>query len=252
MVSWRARIVAVAGCWLLQPLYLIAELAAAAATTAPYRLVQNTVSDLGATTCTTVAYPAGPVAVCSPWHPLLNSAVLVSGVLGAVGGVLLWRLLVPGAWARTAATAYCVMGIGGVGVALVPLDVDLPLHSLAALPALLVQPVALPATGAALRASGLPGARWVLLAGAVSAAGLGLFVAALYVGVGVGLTERLVLWPAYLVAPLVGAALGRRVALSRRPVRAWPSPTADLGLAATGLGRFAREPAAQPARVPSA
>ncbi|GMA41951.1 hypothetical protein GCM10025883_39960 [Mobilicoccus caccae] len=63
----KARIAA--ALLLIQPLYIVCELIVAATVAAPYSLRDNMISDLGAVSCTQIAYPAGPVEVCSPWNP---------------------------------------------------------------------------------------------------------------------------------------------------------------------------------------
>ncbi|MER7169696.1 DUF998 domain-containing protein, partial [Micromonospora sp. NPDC000207] len=110
--------------WLVQPLYLVAEIVTATAVGVPYSFVDNTISDLGASACTTVAYPFGDVAVCSPWHLVLNTAFVVTGVLMVVGALLV-RHPVAGGWVRW---LWVVAGLSSVGTGLVPLDRDLDLQ----------------------------------------------------------------------------------------------------------------------------
>jgi hypothetical membrane protein len=129
--------------WVVQPLYIVCELVAAAAATAPYSLVDNTISDLGATTCTTIAYPYGDVAVCSPLNLVVNGAFVVFGVLMALGALLLRSWLPQGAAATTAVVLWVITGLSSIATGLVPLDRNLDLHSLVALPALVAQPLAL-------------------------------------------------------------------------------------------------------------
>lgn len=107
--------------WLVQPLYLVLELAAVAAFRAPYSLLANTISDLGSTTCTTIAYPLGPVPVCSPAHGLVNAAFVVFGLLTGVGAVLLRPRLPPGRLVAAATVLWVVAGVSSVATGLVPL-----------------------------------------------------------------------------------------------------------------------------------
>ena len=78
---------------MVQPLFVVTELLALAAVVGPYSLVDNTISDLGATACTDIAYPRGPVPVCSPRHGLVNAGFVVGGLLLVVGAVAVRRLL---------------------------------------------------------------------------------------------------------------------------------------------------------------
>lgn len=200
------------GAWAVQPLYVAAELIAAAAATAPYSLLHHTISDLGAVSCTDVAYPYGAVAVCSPLHALANGAFIVFGVLIAVGAVLLRTHLGRGGWARTSVVAFVVAGLGSIGSGLTPLDQALELHVLVSTPTFLAQPVALLAAGIALRRRHRGLAVSGLLTGAVTLlASLTFFALSLSPDWG-GLLERLALWPAYgWLLAFALAALRRRL-----------------------------------------
>ena len=63
---------------------MLAAAALAAAVATPYSLRDNMISDLGAVSCTQIAYPAGPVEVCSPWNPLLNGAFIAFGLITCI------------------------------------------------------------------------------------------------------------------------------------------------------------------------
>src|SRR5699024_7278914 len=91
MTSTRpsAGVRAAAVAWLLQPLYLLIELVAAAVNTAPYSLWHNTISDLGATTCTRIDYQSAQVPVCSSEHLVYNGSFVLFGEAMAVAVVLL-------------------------------------------------------------------------------------------------------------------------------------------------------------------
>ena len=138
---WRARwIVAL---WAIQPVSIVVEVIVATFVTAPYSFVDNTISDLGAASCTTIAYPSAPVLVCSPAHAVMNGAFVVFGLTVAFGAVLLLmqrgssRMLVLACW------LWIISGISTAAVGVVPLDVDLELHALVSAPAILLQPIAL-------------------------------------------------------------------------------------------------------------
>ncbi len=201
----KARIAAVL--LLIQPLYIVCELIVAATVAAPYSLRDNMISDLGAVSCTQIAYPAGPVEVCSPWNPLLNGAFIAFGVALAVGALLLPRAWRPGGLGAAAVCCWVISGLSSIGTGLVPLDVDLELHSLVSLPVFLGQPVALLLHGLALR--GRPLATWAFVTAALSLVGtIGLFAVTLMATWG-GFFERLSLWPAYLWLGVLGALLLR-------------------------------------------
>jgi hypothetical protein len=58
------------------------------AVAAPFSLLDNNISDLGASTCGPIAIGAYRAGVCSPWHPVMNATFVVSGLLTAPGAVL--------------------------------------------------------------------------------------------------------------------------------------------------------------------
>ncbi len=193
----------------VQPLYLVAELVVAAKVTAPYSLVSNTISDLGAKTCTTIDYPFGPVPVCSPWHLLMNSSFVVFSLLLACGALLLGRWLGPGPLAAASVTLWVVSSLSSVATGLVPLDQDLQLHSWVSLPVFLAQPLAVLTTALALRQRHRDLAVSGVVVGVFSLAAAVLFLGASpssSADFG-GLLERLALWPGFLWLPLLAVAV---------------------------------------------
>ncbi|MFC4556544.1 DUF998 domain-containing protein [Georgenia faecalis] len=211
----RLALVLGASAWLVQPLYVVAELVAAARSSAPYSLLDQTISDLGATTCTSIDYPYGAVEVCSPLHALVNGSFIVFGLLLAVGAVLLRRFLPRPRLAAASTVAWVVAGLSSVATGFVPVDRDLDLHSVAALPSLFAMPIALLLLAGCLRrmAPGLGTATAVV--GLASLAGSVVFlVTATSPELG-GVWERLGFWPSYLWLPVVALVLLRRARASR-------------------------------------
>lgn len=197
-----------AALWLAQPLYLVVELIAAAVSMAPYSLLHRTISDLGATTCTTIGYPSQDVAVCSPAHLVANASFVLFGLAMAVGALLL-RPWLPRSRLTTAALAlWVVAGLSSIGSGLTPLDQLLELHVLVSTPGIVLSGVATALTGVVLRSW----ARhwwWLVLAGTVSALAGALMVVRLEVQWG-GLIERMALWPSFAVCAVVALAVLRR------------------------------------------
>lgn len=199
-----------ASAWLAQPLYIVTELLAAGESRVPYSLVDQTISDLGATTCTSIDYPYGPVAVCSPWHLLVNGGLVLFGALLALGAVLLRPVLPRRRLALAATVAWVVAGLSSVATGLVPLDRDLTLHALVALPALLAQPTALRLLAGSLGRATPRTARLTALVGLASVVGLVAFLVTSTSPRLGGLWERLAFWPTYLWLPVVAVVrLGR-------------------------------------------
>ena len=173
--------------WLLRPLYLLTEVVVAAATTGGYSFVDDTVSDLGAVTCT--------AAYCSPRHALMNGAFIGFGALLAVGAVLLAAHI--GRWATV---LLVVAGLGSVAVGLAPVDTQPDLHVLVATPLFVAQPLALLLLGR--RVGGRLGHAVVATAALTAVGAVGFVLVG--DGAGAGALERLALWPV-LVAPAVVA-----------------------------------------------
>ena len=205
-------------CWWIQPLVIVTELIAFAFVVAPYSLLNNTISDLGARGCGFVPYPAADVAVCSPAHVVVNAGMVVGGLLLAVGAIALAPTYASGRAGVTALVLWVISGISVMGAGLVPLDVNLLLHALVSTPAILLQPVALGLHSFTLARFGSPHWRWLVAAAGVLSADAVFFLVRLEVEGG-GLLERLAVWPVLLALPLL--AWRPRVL----PRRQTPQPT---------------------------
>lgn len=203
-------------CWAIQPLSLVLEVVVGLAVRAPYSWVDNTISDLGARSCTTVAYPGLAVPVCSPLHALLNAGFVVGGVTTAVGA---WRLLrrPDGRPARLPITLWTIYGLSGVLTALIPLDVDLVQHYLVSTPAVLLGGIAVASTAHALGRLGWRGARAWVVVGVVSTLASVLLTVRLDPAWG-GLLERIGIWPSALALAVFAWVLHRRLPPSRPDV----------------------------------
>ena len=193
----------------IQPLYILAELLTAAVVTVPYSLLNNTISDLGATTCTTIAYTVGPVIVCSPWHLLINGAFIVFGASLVLGVYFVREWFQPSRIGTTAVVLWIVSGLSSIGTGLTPLDQALEIHVLVSFPVFVAQPLALILSGFVLRKRrGL--ASWAFIAGAVSVVATIIFLGILPAGASFGgLLERLALWPGYIWLLGLGIAILR-------------------------------------------
>ena len=168
----------------MRPAYVAAELVVAAAATGGYSLLADPVSRLGAVGCS-----AGS---CSPRHELMNTAFVLSGLLLAVGAVLLAGALGP--WV---AGLLVVSGLSSIATGLVPLDRDVAAHTVAATPLFVAQPLALLLLGVRVRQGRPRLGRALVTTGVVTAAAAVLFAFASRSPV-TGLLERLALWPVLL------------------------------------------------------
>ena len=179
--------------WLLRPAYIVIELLVAAATTGEYHLASDTVSDLGAVTCSPE--------YCSPAHELMNGTFVVTGALLAAGALLLARRL-----GVLATVLLVVSGLSSVATGLAPVDRDVALHALAAAPLFVCQPLALLVLAWTLRRRHPRLAGALQVTGAVTAAAGAGFV---LVDAGRGVLERLALWPVLLALAAVAVVIGR-------------------------------------------
>lgn len=200
----RRRLVCGAALWLLRPAYIVLELVVAAATTGEYHIVDDTVSDLGAVACTPE--------YCSPWHELMNGTFVGTGLLLAVGALLLASRL-----GAIVTVLLVVSGLSSVATGLAPVDRDATLHALAAAPLFVCQPLALCFLAVVLRHRHRRLAASVFLTAlATAAAAVGFIVSDARIGV----FERLALWPVLVALAAVAAVvLAERGLRSGGPAR---------------------------------
>jgi hypothetical membrane protein len=202
--------------WLVQPAYLVVEVALAVLAGVRYSLADDTISALG-TSC------SSGEGGCSSAPLLMNVAFIAFGVLQTCGAVPLLRqrgrvALVGWLWV--------LAGLGSVGVGLLPVDAHPMAHSAVAVPVFAAQPLAL-LLHARLLDPG-PVRRAGLALATVALLGVVAFVALLGADHWSGLAERAAIWPAKLWLPLaVLATAGRRRAADRPPPGPPPGGTAQ-------------------------
>ncbi|PWR09106.1 DUF998 domain-containing protein [Micromonospora acroterricola] len=208
-------------CWVVAaPIFLVASLVTGLRWRQPtYSWATNNISDLGNVHCG-IWDTSRPRYVCSPWHPLMNAAVLTTAVLLAAGLLLTWRLVGRGAVVRSAQTLL-LLAAGGYALAAVhPADVDENLHVLGAFLIMGVGNLGLLLAGLA-PGSTLLG-RWrrlTLAAGLTALAGTVLFFAQEGAGIGVGGMERVAVLPFPLWACCLGVLLAEAPAGRARRTR---------------------------------
>lgn len=201
--------------WIAAAIALLAQLLVAAAWPGQYSWADNTISDLGATTCG--VFDAGTRVertVCSPLHVVANAATVVNGLLLTVGAIAVTL-------ARSrplGVVGPVLLAVGGllvVGVGVTPLDKAPAAHEAFALAQAPVQWTGMVVAALAARRTGMGTLAVVTLAAtAVSVVGLGLFVSAVGGGaaaaVGVGLVERLAFDTLTIWGVVAGVLLLRR------------------------------------------
>ncbi|MEU7614113.1 DUF998 domain-containing protein [Micromonospora sp. NPDC049204] len=203
-------------CWVAAaPVFLVASLITGLRWRQPaYSWATHNISDLGNAHCG-IWDTTRPRYVCSPWHPLMNAAMLVTAVLLAAGLLLTWRLLGRGGVVRTA-QILLLLATGGYALAArYPADVDENLHVLGAFLIMGTGNVGLLLAGLAPASTTL--GRWrriTLAAGIIALVGTVLFFAQQGMGIGVGGMERVAVLPFPLWACCLGVLLAET-----RPVR---------------------------------
>lgn len=200
-----------AALWVASALLLPVQLIVALQWPDGYSVTGNAISDLGVTVCGPFTEGGVVREVCSPWHVGFNAGMVVSGVLTALGAVLLH-----GCWSRrtgrVATILMAAVGVCVVAVGFAPWDRHPALHDGAAAAQALLQWAAMILLAVA---AGRSVFRWVTIAAvAVSILGFAAFLLALdgaaVPGLSFGIAERLsfdtlTVWTAAVgVAVLVG------------------------------------------------
>lgn len=181
--------------------------------TTPYSLTQNYLSDLGNTTCG----PYGGRYVCSPLYYVFNDSIITLGILLLIGTVWIRSALPPKSTRDVGLVLLCVAGIGVATVGFVPEDVNISVHSAAALLAFAGGSIAILLFARALGRHSRWAGFWEysVLFGAVSLGSWGLVALVdLHVGglgstIGPGGIERLIGFPVLLWGLMFGIQLVR-------------------------------------------
>lgn len=200
-----------AACWMLAfPLFLLANVIVGLGWRHPgYSWRADNISDLGNVRCG-LWDTTRPRYVCSPWHPWMNGALVLTGLLVVIGMLLTGTALGRG---RLLRTAQVLVGLGAAGLALAgifPADVNENNHVLGALLLFGFGNLGLLLIAPALRGRGPEPIRVISLAAGLTALiGTVLFAAQVGPLIGVGGMERLAVFPLPLWATATGLALAR-------------------------------------------
>lgn len=174
--------------WAVRPAYLVIEVLVAIISVGGYSFVDDTVSDLGISRFSDV--PA-----------VMNASFIVFGALMAFGAVALFGRFGRGPMGVAASVLLVVSGISSIAVGLTPLDQYPDGHVLAATPLFIAQPAALVLLGLAVRHRRPTTGVVVVGTGVVCAVAALAFIA---VDDAAGLTERIALWPVFVVLAVLG------------------------------------------------
>jgi hypothetical membrane protein len=202
-----------AACWTLSVVFFVNQAIVQAATTRPYSLTANLISDLGITACGPFSNGGYHVDVCSPLHGFMDGTFVVVGLLQVIGAIAMRR-----AWPLPRAYGGLILLVlAGAGLALAglaPENVNLSLHSNAAFFGLDFLNISMIVLGVAL----LPPARWLgtitLLAGISGTVGLIIFKGSL-AGIPIGTAERIADYPSAAMVVVLGLFLLWSAAFAR-------------------------------------
>lgn len=184
--------------------YFITQLVVAAAWKLPYSLAQNTISDLGNTTCG--LYGGRPV--CSPRHALMNASFVVLGCTMMAGASLIYREFKQGRPAITGFTFMALAGLGTVLVGLFPENTVGALHEIGAGLPFFIGNLGEVILGVSLD---IPKSLrlYTVASGAISLLALGLLLSGHYLGLGEGGMERVVAYPQTVWLVVFGLYMSR-------------------------------------------
>ena len=167
---------------------------------AGYSLSQNYISDLGG--------------VHSPWALVFDGSVILLGVCAILGVLLVWSAFDPGRARAGGLTFVLIGGIGAIGVGVFPETTPVlngGMHDIVSAIAFIGAGIGLTVVSFAMA----PGPHWrisrpfTLACGVVTLAAIALFYVGLYLGLGPGGMERLIVAPILLWAVAEGAHLYR-------------------------------------------
>jgi hypothetical membrane protein len=199
------QVVLGAVCWTLAIAFFVDQAIVQAATTLPYSITGNLISDLGITACGPFTNGGYHADVCSPLHGLMDGTFVAVGLLQVIGAITTRK-----AWPLPHAyPGLAFLAAGGIGLALAglaPENVNLSLHSNAASLGIDAVNIAMIILGAAL----LRVNPWLggitLVAGIIGIVGAIIFFHSLG-GIPIGTAERIAVYPSLAMVVVLGVYL---------------------------------------------
>lgn len=175
-----------------------------------YSLRNDVISDLGNTACGPWPTSTSTV-VCSPWHDVFNGSTIALGIL-LILGVLLVPTAFPPRTSRSAGLGLLALaGVGSIGVGVFPENVNLNVHLAVAALAFVAGNLGLIVLAFGMfRDTRWDGYRaYTLFSGLVGLIAFLLYVSKVYLALGVGGMERLIVAPLLLWTIVAGIHLLR-------------------------------------------
>lgn len=209
------RQVAVGGtCWALTLVFFVGQAVAQAASTVPYSLWANYISDLGNTACGPFSLGSYHMDVCSPLSGVMNATFVVTGLLTSAGALGTWP-----AWPRRRLTTLGLVllvlaGAGEVLAGFQPENTSLTLHAVGGLFGIAGANLGVLLLGAGVWRVRRLAAVLSMAVGVVGLVSFALTSSAPSMSLGIGLLERLAAYPVTVWMIVVGAYLLRTVRFS--------------------------------------
>lgn len=125
--------------WLAVSAYFMIEAIVIHATTAPYDFLKQPMSDLGVTACGTDTYVLAFYDICSPYHWMMNWTFFLTGLAIFIGAIFLYPLWSKARSTKIATVCICIFGTSYAISGVVPANVHFYVHTLSALPGMVVQ-----------------------------------------------------------------------------------------------------------------
>ncbi|HUD07118.1 MAG TPA: DUF998 domain-containing protein [Candidatus Saccharimonadales bacterium] len=176
--------------WMLSVQYFLTQIFVARAWHPGYSLLQNTISDLGNTSC---GIYAGHY-VCSPLHSWMNASFIILGSFMALGSLLIYQEFREREGTLIGFSLMAIAGVGTIIVGLFPENTDATLHIIGATLPFLFGNIGLVIVGLKLFVSKNLN-YYTLFSGIFSLVALAFFVSHRYLGLGIGGMERLTAYP---------------------------------------------------------
>lgn len=206
----RLRVLAGAA-WLIGAAqFFVAQLAVEAAWDTPFSWAHNNISDLAETGCRNA--PGDGRWICSPLYPIMNISFVLTGVLLALGSLLIMKALRGNPMSRIAFSALVLTGFGWVLVGIYPADINENMHVLGALVIFVVGNAALVLGSGAPQISTMGQVSSIVL-GLIGFAAAFLHFGGTYPGLGMGGMERVTAYPVSIWTAVIAILLltgGRR------------------------------------------
>lgn len=198
--------------WISLSAYFFIEYIVIQATTVPYNLLNQPMSDLGVTACGTETYELAAYAICSPFHPLMNWTFTLTGIIIFVGAIFLHQFWPDKRGTRIATMLLVIFGLSYGISGIFPADLNFLIHTFASLPGMFVQIPALILIGLAIRKTMPKLSKWTFLCAFLTTASLMLiFLQPMFTDLPGGLFQRFLYGFVWLWMVVTGIVLWKRM-----------------------------------------